>query len=98
MFYDFWVNVYGSVDEYLGKTFTCSGMFDIFDYEGRTSYSVYHRDSSGCCTTGIEIDWTDRFISAEQDQCVTVTGVLDRYELDGTEYLILRLSDFKLQE
>ena len=95
-------DIYANPDNYMGKTITLSGMFDIFNDEqsGKIYYSVYRNDTAGCCSSGIEVDFDGNsdYKLPEQDQNVTATGVLDSYEENGQEYLVLHLSELTISD
>ncbi len=93
------MEIYENADKYIGKTIKLTGMFDKYhdDQSDKTYFSVYRKDEMGCCSYGIEVDWDDStgIKIPAQDQIVTATGVLDKYNENSQDYLVLHLSELK---
>lgn len=91
--------IYVNYQLYLGKTITYEGIFLAPEYDGSTFYQVI-RYGPGCCgndaNAGFEISWDGEY--PQDDDWVKVTGVLDKYEDGGFEYLILNLSSIEVLE
>ena len=94
-------DVYLNAEDYLGKTITYEGIFDI-DYGPYTNNSYYYviRYGPGCCGddgyVGFEVQWDGEY--PEQDDWVEVTGVLEVYEEGGYKYLYLKVTSINVLE
>ena len=94
---DFYLNA----EDYLGKTITYEGIFDITTgpYTNKEYYYVI-RYGPGCCGDdgyiGFEVQWDKEY--PKQDDWVEVTGVLDAYEEDGYKYLYLKVTSIQVLE
>lgn len=90
-------DVYINYEDYLGKTFSYEGIFTAPEYDGRVLYQVI-RYGPGCCgydaNAGFEVSWDGGY--PDEDDWVKVIGVLDLYEEDGFEYLVLNLSSIEV--
>lgn len=83
MIYSEVYNMLSVPDDYLGKTVRMSGMFQVYEGDGRNYYVVIIPDATACCQQGMEFVlagnpvYPDDYPAAGTD--VTVTGVFDTY-------------------
>ncbi len=86
--------IYTNYDDYIGRTIKLEGMFTSEYYEPTdTTYDYVYRVGPGCCGNdgsmcGFEFTWEGEL--PQDDDWIEVTGVLDKYDLDGQTYLTLR--------
>ncbi|MDR3091256.1 MAG: hypothetical protein LBU36_03520 [Clostridiales bacterium] len=99
-------DMYANYEDYLGKTISYEGVFDIYtadEAKGLTYYYVI-RYGPGCCgndgNVGFEVAWDDdsKKDYPKQDDWVKVTGVLEQYEEDGEPFLRLRASELTVMD
>ena len=94
--------IYLNANDYLGKTLRYEGFFgvyqDEFTAESGGSVCCVIRNGPGCCpgvdnTAGFEVVWeSDSITTPAENDWVEVTGVLEQYDVNGWQYLRLRLS------
>lgn len=86
--------IYTNFDDYIGRTIKLQGMFSSEYYEPtQTTYDYVYRVGPGCCGNdgsmcGFEFTWNGEM--PEENDWIEVTGVLDKYDLDGQTYLTLK--------
>ncbi len=86
--------IYTNYEDYIGRTIKLEGMFTSEYYEpSDTTYEYVYRVGPGCCGNdgsmcGFEFTW-DGDMPSDNDW-IEVTGVLDKYDLEGQTYLTLR--------
>jgi uncharacterized membrane protein YcgQ (UPF0703/DUF1980 family) len=91
-------DIYSNPKDYLGKTIRYEGLYTYYsnNYDD-TRYDCVIRYGPGCCgndgEVGLEIAW-DGDMPVENDW-VEVTGVVEKYEENGGQYL--RLAATSLQ-
>jgi hypothetical protein len=86
-------------DDYVGKTIRYEGFYDYFENEALgEQYDYVVRNGPGCCgydsLVGLEIFW-DGEMPQKNDWC-RVQGVLEAYEEDGGNYLVLNLESLEV--
>lgn len=92
-------DIYINTDDYLGKTVKYEGIFLIENWEETDStYYYVIRYGPGCCgydsNAGFEVIWDDEsnVDYPEDDEWVEASGILEKYEEDGFDYLRVRLT------
>jgi len=91
-------DIYLNAEDYIGKVIKYEGLFTHEDWEEMNiSFNMVYRKSPGCCgfdgQAGFEVYWSDgsaREYPKESDWC-EVVGILETYELLGTNVLRIRL-------
>lgn len=85
-----------SPDEYKGISVRMTGLYNF--YHDPESGNDYHAgiilDATACCAQGIEFELTEDYAFPDdypkQGDTITVSGMFDTYEEDGTVFSILR--------
>lgn len=91
--------IYFNAEDYLGKTLSYEGMFDVYEVPetGVKYYSVF-RYGPGCCgidaNAGFEVMWDKPY--PEPNDWVRAEGVLEEYDEDGYKYLRLALTSLEV--
>ncbi len=92
-------DIYFNAEDYLGKTLSYEGMFDVYEVPetGVKYYSVF-RYGPGCCgidaNAGFEVMWDKPY--PEPNDWVRAEGVLEEYDEDGYKYLRLALTSLEV--
>ena len=92
-------DVYYNSEDYLGKTFKYEGIFQAYENPNMEErfYAVI-RYGPGCCgidmNCGFEVKWDGKYPKA--NDWVEAVGVLEKYELDGSEYLRIALTSLNV--
>lgn len=85
-------NMFVSPDDYIGKTIKMKGAFSIFRDEetDKVYYTCIIADATACCSQGLEFVWKGEHDYPEDypelESEITVTGVFQTYEEDGSLY------------
>jgi len=89
--------IYANYEDYLGKTIQYEGIFaSREDTSTDEPYYFVIRYGPGCCgndgEVGFEVIWDDAAKAyPNENDWVAVSGVLEEFELEGYQYLRLRL-------
>ena len=92
--------IYVNAGDYLGKTIKYEGIFKIFPgSEPDITYRTVIRYGPGCCGTdgdcGFEVVWDKGY--PEENDWVSVEGILEEYDEGGVKYLRLALNSLEIK-
>jgi uncharacterized membrane protein YcgQ (UPF0703/DUF1980 family) len=92
-------DIYLNPDDYIGREIRYEGFFTWFENETTGQrYNSVVRNGPGCCgydsLVGFEVDWKGD-APAKDDWC-SVQGVLDTYDEDGMDYIIVRADSLEV--
>ena len=89
-------NIMMSPKDYIGKNIKMSGECVITPNEdfSKNYYACLIKDATACCSQGLEFELEDENSDPEEGEAVTVSGVFETYEENGT--LFCHLENAKL--
>jgi exonuclease VII large subunit len=89
-------NIMMSPKDYIGKNIKMSGECVITPNEdfSKNYYACLIKDATACCSQGLEFELEDENSYPEEGETVTVSGVFETYEENGT--LFCHLENAKL--
>lgn len=92
--------IYLNYQDYLGKTIHYEGIYMQTEMEGYDPWNYVVRYGPGCCsndgTAGFEVSYDGEW--PEQFAWVEIDGVLETYEINGWQMLILNITSMTEKE